>query len=59
MAVHVVLASLATRSASFAQRKRLLSMLLPMLLRLCDGVWGSRVADAVWENADGFTKVRY
>ena len=59
VAVHVVLASLATRSASFAQRKRLLSMLLPMLLRLCDGVWGSRVADAVWENADGFTKVRY
>ncbi|KAL4400034.1 90S preribosome protein [Malassezia pachydermatis] len=55
-AVHVVIAALASRTASFAQRRSLLRILLPMLVDLCDDVWGSRVADAVWLSADGFTK---
>ena len=55
-AVHVVLAALTSRTASFAQRRMLVRALLPKLLDLCDDAWGSRVADALWLSADGFTK---
>lgn len=59
IAVHVLLASLASPSATFAQRKRLVGRLLPSLVALSDDLWGSRVADALWDAADGFTKVRH
>ncbi|WFD29317.1 Nucleolar protein 9 [Malassezia sp. CBS 17886] len=55
-AAHVVLAALAAPSASFAQRRAVLKGLLPMLVTLGDDAWGSRVADAAWLAADGFTK---
>lgn len=58
VAAHVVIAALASPTASFAQRKSLLTRLLPELVSLCDDMWGSRVADAVWDRADGFTRGR-
>ncbi|WFC98547.1 Nucleolar protein 9 [Malassezia yamatoensis] len=55
-AVHVVLSALSSPSASFAQRRSLLRKILPLLVELSDDSWGSRVADAVWDAADGYTK---
>lgn len=55
-AVHVVLGALTSSTATFAQRRSLLRVLLPLLVELVDDAWGSRVADAVWNVADGFTK---
>lgn len=55
-AVHVILAALAAPTATYAQRRTLLKSLMPLLVDLCDDAWGSRVADAVWNAADGFTK---
>lgn len=55
-AAHVVIAALTSKSASFAQRRMLIRAIMPMLLDLCDDAWGSRVADALWLSADGFTK---
>lgn len=55
-AVHVVLAALGSKDASFAQRRALITKLMPHLVDLCDDAWGSRVADALWLTADGFTK---
>lgn len=55
-AVHVVLSALTAPTATFAQRRSLLRSLLPLLIELSDDAWGSRVADAVWSAADGFTK---
>ena len=34
----------------------LIRAVMPMLIDLCDDAWGSRVADALWLSADGFTK---
>lgn len=55
-AAHVVIAALTSKAASFAQRRMLIRAIMPMLLDLCDDAWGSRVADALWLSADGFTK---
>lgn len=55
-AAHVVIAALTSKAASFAQRRTLIRALMPMLLDLCDDTWGSRVADALWLAADGFSK---
>lgn len=58
VAAHVIIAALSSRTATFAQRKRLLARLFPALVSLCDDMWGSRVADAFWDRADGFTRTR-
>ena len=55
-AVHVVIAALTTSTASYSQRRSLIKALMPMMVELCNDTWGSRVADAVWAAADGFTK---
>ena len=55
-AAHVVIAALTSKAASFAQRRMLIRAVMPMLIDLCDDAWGSRVADALWLGADGFTK---
>ncbi|WFD33954.1 Nucleolar protein 9 [Malassezia cuniculi] len=56
VAAHVIIAALSSPSATFSQRKSLLTKLLPELVPLCDDMWGSRVADAVWDHAGGFIR---
>lgn len=58
VAVHVILAMINSATTTFIQRKTLFDQLLPHLRILSDDRWGSRVADAVWDRADPFTRVR-
>lgn len=55
-AAHVVMAALTHSASSYSQCRSLLRSLLEILLDLCDDAWGSRIADACWFAADGFTK---
>ncbi|EPQ31129.1 uncharacterized protein PFL1_01318 [Pseudozyma flocculosa PF-1] len=55
-ACHVVLACLNSSTLAYAQRRKLVMAFLPHIHVIVDDKWGSRVADAVWARADGFTK---
>lgn len=55
--MHVIIAAINSPTATFKQRNDLLKRLVPELHVLADDKWGSRVADACWDRADGFTKV--
>ncbi|KAN0065715.1 Nucleolar protein 9 [Thecaphora frezii] len=55
-ASHVLLACLNSGSLAFAQKRKLIQALMPVLPSLVEDKWGSRVADLVWARADGFTK---
>ncbi|KDN52123.1 hypothetical protein K437DRAFT_254493, partial [Tilletiaria anomala UBC 951] len=56
IAAHVVLAAINSSTTTFHHRRILFERLIPLLSDLADDRWGSRVADAVWDRADPFTK---